>query len=1156
MKETIVERLEESGLGANRLIDVADGEKRSYDHEHRPPEGVDGNYGVHALADDELVILDVDDYKEFEDASGFSALADLPPTLEENTPHGGTHRFYRVPVSDGRFIAAIFEDEFDSKNPKSSWGEVRTAAQYVVAAGSQLDGCNKEGCEDCSTEDNGKYEIEADREIAEVDASEIVEVLSRDPGLESSEERDGTSSKPTDTNEIDQDELLEYALEESDDNKLQRLWRGDYSEYDDRSTAESALAYKLGFWLQGDKRAVRSAMDEASTKKWAERTDDSYRGSVLEAVDKVTEYYDPETSKEAAVPTYNKEEVERGEKLLEAECGPEDPAGELVYRNGHYGYWKTESNKNEEKMKVFDAVTNFTLQTLEHLKTDDSELLKIRVHPAHPMGEEYDVEVHPTVFNETRKFKEEIVRGKTTRYEPGVKSQQALNDLRETVGSQLVPKRKAVEHIGLHGDDYNEWVAPKGTLVEGGEAEDPDYRYYAKGGSSDSDGGALARKWNLDPESVADYSEDDVARIVELLPKTRRHDRGLPILGWFYAAPLRPLIHDWEGEFNLLQVVGSTGTGKTSTLKALWEAFGMDPDPFSASDTPFTLMKHMSSSCGIPVWIDEYKPADIRNDRLDTLHRRLREVTKGTAVSKGRANLGEILFEIEAPVVVTGEQKFSQSAPAVRRRAIMTTLSKEPTKEGSSYTRAFSRLTGTSYEDDTGVNYPEGYDLEEHARAYYQHILSASDSELEELWNQCRVDAGELLASRGLNFEPTEFQGAQTILFGIRVFKHFSESVGADMSQFPTDDDVADALEHFADNIGKNGQRRGYDDSFLELFAQAARTDYVEEDEDYRFIQSQKWGEEVLAFHMPSIYAGVKRYVRDYNVEDEYNLIGKNDYISAFKDKMGEGSYILKINHKARLGSGFAKCVVLNPDRAHEKLGTDFELRAFGQEADGDGGEKQEESSLNPSFNQLEPGRHTIEATVGEQLEPKPWLQGEGTLIDGGGDMLDYIARGDSNPLTTADEGEKVQIKNAKVTTDVNELKVLEVTGVCEVEILASPDGDQMSVEDAAGSNGDDQTAAAGESPSAESTGSDESAATDGGESDDTDATDSADLQPSLIKNATESINAKYDSDDEITAPAFAGRHGLSPEQGEAVLKHLTTEKGLLERLEKGFRVI
>jgi hypothetical protein len=149
-----------------------------------------------------------------------------------------------------------------------------------------------------------------------------------------------------------------------------------------------------------------------------------------------------------------------------------------------------------------------------------------------------------------------------------------------------------------------------------------------------------------------------------------------------------------------------------------------------------------------------------------------------------------------------------------------------------------------------------------------------------------------------------------------------------------------------------------------------------------------------------------------------------------------------------------------------------------------------------------------------------------------------------------------VQIKNAKVTTDADGLKILEVTGVCEVEILASPDGDQMSVEDAAGSDDDDQTAAAGESPPTESTGSDESAATDGGESDETDATDDAGLPPSLIKNATETINAEHDSDDKITAPAFAGRNGLSPERGEAVLEHLTTEKGLLERLEDGYRVL
>ncbi len=939
MKDTIENRLEEAGVDTERFVDVEDGEKKCLDHDRVEPHEVSGNYGVYATAIDELVLIDVDDYKGLEDKSGLSALGELPPTLEEQTPHGGTHRFYVVETTDdGRLPAAVFKDEFGKANLKASWGEVRVSNQYVVAAGSQLDDCDKDGCDECATENGGKYEISADREIATVSAEKMVAVLSKDPTISPEDDDREDSEEESSNADYDDSDILEYALEESNDEKLQRLWRGDYSDYaGDRSEAESALAYKLAFWLQGDKNAVRRAMDRANTQKWSERDDDSYRESVLEAVDECDEYFDPSNSgEEQNVPTYDPEEVKRGEKLLNSECTPTEPAGELVHRNGHYGYWERKQDNDGEFYEEFEAVTNFKLETVEHLKTDDSELLKIRVIPSHPMGEEYEVDVHPTVFNETRAFKEEIVRGKTTRYEPGRRNQQALNDLRETVGSQLVPKRTGVEHIGLVGDGYDEWVSPKGTLTAGGKSDDPEHRFYAKGGSSDSDGGALARKWNLDPETVDDYEDTDVARIVELLPKTRRHDRGLPILGWFYAAPLRPLVHDWEGEFNLLQVVGSTGTGKTSTLKAFWEAFGMDPDPFSASDTPFTLMKHMASSRGVPVWIDEYKPADIRNDRLDTLHRRLREVTKGTAVSKGRANLGEVLFQIEAPVVVSGEQKFSQSVPAVRRRSIMTTLSNEPTVEGSSYTRAFGELTGTAYEDEQGIIYPEGYDLMDHARAYYQFVLSQDEADLKELWNETRVDVGELLSSRDLKLQTTEFQGAQTILFGVRLFHRFAEYVGADRSTLPTDDDVADALEHYASNIGKDGQRRGYDDGLLELFAQAARNGYVQEDEDYRFMKSQKWGEEVLAFHMPSVYAGVKRYIRDFNLSDEYNIIGKNDYLSTLRDKSGDNSHILKTNHGVRINGSETKCVVIDPGRTHQRLGTDFELRAFGGTDDED----------------------------------------------------------------------------------------------------------------------------------------------------------------------------------------------------------------------------
>jgi putative DNA primase/helicase len=117
--------------------------------------------------------------------------------------------------------------------------------------------------------------------------------------------------------------------------------------------------------------------------------------------------------------------------------------------------------------------------------------------------------------------------------------------------------------------------------------------------------------------------------------------------------------------------------------------------------------------------------------------------------------------------------------------------------------------------------------------------------------------------------------------------------------------------------------------------------------------------------------------------------------------------------------------------------------------------EEPETEDENPGLNGLEPGRHTVEATVAEQLEPKPWLQGEGTLVDDG-ELLDYVARGDTDPLAAADEGDRVRITNAKVTTDGDGLSVLEVSGVCDVEVLPAVDDEQSSVDEAAVADGGD----------------------------------------------------------------------------------------------------
>jgi P4 family phage/plasmid primase-like protien len=281
-RQIVHKRLRGASLATDRYIDVENGSKRSYDHDTKYPDPPTGNYGIYAKATDGLVLVDIDDYEELDDATGLAALSELPPTLEQESAHGGTHKLYRVGATDdGKLPAAVLEDVFGTMNPNPSWGEVRVANQYIVGAGSELD----DGC---------AYTVQADREIAAIGADDLVDVLAADPNIE----RDDIDPDPPDPDEDvvleDVDDRLEFALEHDD--KLERLWRGDYSDYSgDRSRAESALAMKLAFWFEKDKRQVRQLMDQARTQKWAEREDDSYRESVLSAVDAQTDIFEPET---------------------------------------------------------------------------------------------------------------------------------------------------------------------------------------------------------------------------------------------------------------------------------------------------------------------------------------------------------------------------------------------------------------------------------------------------------------------------------------------------------------------------------------------------------------------------------------------------------------------------------------------------------------------------------------------------------------------------------------------------------------------------------------------------------------------------------------------------------------------------------------------
>lgn len=738
----------------------------------------------------------------------------------------------------------------------------------------------------------------------------------------------------------------------------------------------------------------------------------------------------------------DEDEVSRAERILSQQTSPKEPAGDLVCKNNAYGIqWVVRDDDGNIKDSGIDVVCNFALETLSFLQTDSGTDMVIRVIPRSPTEESYTVRVEPSVFNSVDEFKKEVVIGRTTWFDPNnrerVPTTSILRYLRETVGEQPAPHRTGTPHIGL-SKDGSEFVTPDGSLTEDGWADDPEYEFYAKGGTSD-ELGALAQKWELTPEESTEFDEATVARISELLPQIRQSARGLPIMGWFYAAPLKAYIHEWEKEFPLLAAFGDTGTGKTSTVETYVKAFGGTGEPLSSTDTRFTIQKHLAESRGLPVWVDEYKPTEIPEGKLDHLHQRLKEVTKERSMPKGRPDLGVDMLEMRAPVIISGEQKLAD--PPVRRRSIMTNMAREPTRDGTPTKAAFGELTGVAYEDPNGnQHHPDGYDLREHARAYYRWMMQQSEEQIEQWWREARDEMKQYLDDFDVTLEESEQRGVQTVIFGTRVHREFATAHGASPDELPTETDLRQACQHIIENIGVDGHRREHADDWLELLTLAATEDYVEEGVHYRVVDSQSFGGEALAVHMPSAFTAVKKYLREYNLEDEYTVLKKTDYLDSFANKAEvAGEYVLDVNRRVNGLENGSKAVFFDPEQISEKLADDFNLSAFVDRPDEQTEDLDVPDGVTP-VSHLDIGEmETITVELVQLYKnEKAWYEEEGWFQDDTG-VVKLILRDDIE--AELEEGKTYRLDNVAVQEDDQLTAVEPVPNVTTIEEIEPGEG-------------------------------------------------------------------------------------------------------------------
>jgi hypothetical protein len=249
-------------------------QSRSNQYEHWE---IDGAKGI--VCGDGLAVIDVDD-------------VDLAPTvlggipgLRVETMHLGEH-----------IHVAIDGDLPESRSPE--WGDVQTAEDLVIAPGTTFDHVDCRG--ECERAGTDTYSI-IEAIDGTVDVEDYPSVFERAD--------DAREAAP----EIDADDVVSsfdgtrngrLAYARNHDRKLRYLflWAcGKRSlagfDYNDRSSAECALAQKLLWWYQWDVSTVRDVLDKIQPPKWTNRSE-RYRDSVIRAGLRYTagenEKYNPE----------------------------------------------------------------------------------------------------------------------------------------------------------------------------------------------------------------------------------------------------------------------------------------------------------------------------------------------------------------------------------------------------------------------------------------------------------------------------------------------------------------------------------------------------------------------------------------------------------------------------------------------------------------------------------------------------------------------------------------------------------------------------------------------------------------------------------------------------------------------------------------------
>jgi hypothetical protein len=368
----------------------------------------------------------------------------------------------------------------------------------------------------------------------------------------------------------------------------------------------------------------------------------------------------------------------------------------------------------------------------------------------------------------------------------------------------------------------------------------------------------------------------------------------LLVLAWHVAAAFKVQLLRLLGHFPILCVVGTKGAGKTNLLQQVSRLFGMvNLVPFSVSGTRFTLIRLLASTTSVPVFLDEYKPADLERHQLALIHRLLRQVYGGEIEERGHVDQSVTQYELTAPVVIAGEAEIADD-PALRERVVLVRPDKQELESHPEWQKAFSDLSSMK--------------LEQLAAPFIQFAL-AQDVAAE--LGHARAQLA--LGGRKVNDLPLRHRDNLLVLvFGLRMLDAFAKSLGVSLAL-----DVAAMIETYLNQTldGGCGVKDAFDDFLAECATHARAGDLVD-GTHYAFVGGK------LCIQLASCHqVYLEKRSRTRRLDATNGLQALKRIINE-KIKRG-GSYVLRADHRVRLGTTTPRTVEIDMALIPDELGID-----------------------------------------------------------------------------------------------------------------------------------------------------------------------------------------------------------------------------------------